>query len=111
MAAYLDARGDALSLADVAFTSQVGRDVMSERLAVVATSIGELRDKLTAFAASDDATVAPEKENQDLVALGQSWVNGDAVDWRLLHGDMPPRRISLPRSPVRRPGSCASRRR
>jgi 3-oxoacyl-(acyl-carrier-protein) synthase len=100
MAAHLNARGNALTLRDVAYTSQVGRDEMSERLAVVADSIGELRDRLRAHAAGD--TVEHSLDEHDLAALGRAWVEGGAVDWHRLHGDMPPRRVSLPPYPFAR---------
>jgi long-subunit acyl-CoA synthetase (AMP-forming)/3-oxoacyl-(acyl-carrier-protein) synthase len=105
MATFLDTRGDTLSLANVAYTSQVGRDEMSERLALVATTIDELKDKLKAYAAGEDVpavTAGTAQNTQDLVALGQTWVKGDAVDWKQLHGDLPPRRISLPSYPFTR---------
>jgi len=128
MAAYLYTRGAALELRDVAYTSQVGRDSMSDRLAVVANSIGELADHLQTFAASAgagedgnpalqlgsaapiEAAVSEEAQNevkralaeQDLAALGRAWVTGGAVDWRRLHGDLAPRRVSLPPYPFAR---------
>ncbi len=102
MATYLDTRGDTLSLRDVAYTSQVGRDEMSERLAVVANSMDELRAKLRAFATGEDAAIASVQENPDLEALGQAWEDGDEVDWQRLHADTMPRRISLPPYPFKR---------
>ena len=44
-----------LNIADMAYTSQVGRQAMTERLAVLATSVETLREKLKHFAAGDDA--------------------------------------------------------
>src|SRR5262249_35011644 len=43
--------GTAGSLADVAYTSQVGRAPMDARLALVASSVEDLRDKLTQWIA------------------------------------------------------------
>ena len=126
MADYLVARGDTLKLRDVAFTSQVGRDEMSDRLAVVAGNLGELCDHLQAFAKSGDEgdnsnpavhhgtagqndavpnvgeAVTRALGDHDLPALGQAWVLGGAVDWHHLHGAMPPRRVSLPPYPFAR---------
>ncbi|WP_421107469.1 SDR family NAD(P)-dependent oxidoreductase [Streptomyces sp. NEAU-S77] len=47
LAAFLDTQD--VRLADLAFTLQVGREAMKERLAVVAASVPELRDALRAY--------------------------------------------------------------
>lgn len=46
---FLDNHAE-VRLADVAYTSQVGRQALSERLAIVATTIGELKQALAAHA-------------------------------------------------------------
>ncbi|MGQ4420066.1 beta-ketoacyl synthase N-terminal-like domain-containing protein, partial [Streptomyces sp. SAS_269] len=54
---FLD--GDAMvSLADLAYTSQLGREPQAERLAVVAADRGQLRDALAAELAEGPATTA-----------------------------------------------------
>ncbi|MEU0843707.1 SDR family NAD(P)-dependent oxidoreductase [Streptomyces sp. NPDC005962] len=52
LATFLDTED--VRLADLAFTLQVGREAMKERLAVVASSVAELRLALRAFADSGD---------------------------------------------------------
>ncbi|MFF8950527.1 SDR family NAD(P)-dependent oxidoreductase, partial [Streptomyces sp. NPDC014940] len=52
---YLDRDGTA-SLADIAYTSQLGREPQAERLAVVAADRGQLRDALAAELAEAPAT-------------------------------------------------------
>ncbi|PZH16173.1 hypothetical protein C1I97_07050 [Streptomyces sp. NTH33] len=46
--------GDTMSLADVAYTLQLGREAMPERLAVVVGSVGELRGALSRYLADTD---------------------------------------------------------
>ncbi|TDR44821.1 acyl transferase domain-containing protein [Tahibacter aquaticus] len=117
------AEADAPDLLDFAYTLQVGRDEMPERLAFVAATIDDVRGKLRAFldgnAASgvsrgssrarkdappiaDAATVQALIEAQDLAALAAVWVNGADIDWRRLPRLRTPRRIALPTYPFAR---------
>ena len=125
MAAHLNKevhRGDSLSLRDIAFTVQVGRPALEERLAVVAGSIADLIGALNAFAgdgvlpdglfhgraqksasAFAQAQSSPEwMRQQSLDRLAQVWVAGAVMDWRRLHGSSQPRRICLPTYPFER---------
>ncbi len=119
MADYLEAQESSLRLLDVAFTSQVGRDAMAERLAVEASSLEELRERLRAFAAEQspveglqsgaagkDEPAATDQDDlrsaladRDLATLAKLWVAGHRVDWRRLHDEGDPRRVSLPPYP------------
>ena len=116
-------------LADMAYTLQVGREPMEERLAVVAGSSVELEAKLEGFAAGrEDITglyrgrVGNNKETLILFAgdedmtltvkawfkkrkygkLLDLWVRGFHMDWNMLYGETKPRRISLPTYPFAR---------
>ncbi|MFC5743200.1 SDR family NAD(P)-dependent oxidoreductase, partial [Dyella tabacisoli] len=116
-------------LADLAYTLQVGREAMEERLALVVTSLGELREKLSAYIAGDtsidDLYRGQVKRNKDTLAalagdddmativeawiskgkfgkLLDLWVKGLAFDWQRLYGASRPRRISLPTYPFAR---------
>ncbi|MFP5393304.1 MAG: beta-ketoacyl synthase N-terminal-like domain-containing protein, partial [Gammaproteobacteria bacterium] len=116
-------------LADLAYTLQVGRDAMDERLGVVVRSIGELRDKLRAFLDGKEdiedlylgqvgrnrETLGAYANDEDLqqtmalwIAKGKygkffgMWVKGVSFDWRSLHGAAPGRRISAPTYPFAR---------
>ncbi|MES2263777.1 MAG: ACP S-malonyltransferase [Pseudomonadota bacterium] len=118
-------RGGALrsaALADLAYTLQVGRAEMGERLALVVESLTELEEKLSAFAAGatvdgvyrgqtrrDRASVQMFSADEDMAAvidawfargkygkLLECWVKGLALDWNKLYGDEKPRRIPLP---------------
>lgn len=113
-------------IADVAYTSQVGREAMEERLAVVVNSLEELGDKLRSFTSGDEnmdglhrgsvernndtlAAFAMDEELQEAVRkwiergkyskLLSLWVNGLVFDWDRLYGKIKPRRISLPTYP------------
>ena len=120
--------GDA-HLADMAYTLQVGREAMEERLAVVAGSIKELEEKLNSFVKGRDGIenlytgraegnkdalgiLAVDEELQEVIdkeiqrkkykKLLESWVKGLPFDWDKLYGQSKPRRISLPSYPFTR---------
>ncbi|MFD4600332.1 SDR family NAD(P)-dependent oxidoreductase [Streptomyces sp. NPDC058464] len=110
LSALAAALGGAVSLADIAHTTQVGRDAMTERLAVVATDAEELRAALRAFLDGDASRVhrgratepvdAPASTDPDTLAA--AWVNGAAPDWGVLHRERRPRKTSLPGYPFER---------
>ena len=114
-----------IDAADLAYTLQVGRDALDERLCLTVTSLPELEEKLAAFLAGRavaglhqgnakaDPTLAtlvaadPDMarvldswaEKHKYAELADLWVRGGAIDWHRLHGDIQPRRISLPTYP------------
>jgi len=109
------------SLADMAYTLQVGRESMDERLAVVVDSFDGIKSKLTQYVqanteiddfyqnnvktASAQAERLIEDEKKDartLHQLAQRWVAGLAINWALLYPNQKPRRISLPTYPFAR---------
>jgi polyketide synthase PksN len=114
------------SLVDVAYTLQVGREAMEERLAVIVRSIRELEEKLKGFIEGQDdienlyrgqvkrnkETLAVFAADEDMAAaidawvskgkfskLIDLWVKGLNYDWNKLYGDTKPQRISLPTYP------------
>lgn len=116
-------------LADMAYTLQVGRDAMEERLAFLAGSAAELEEKLEAFLADGaDAgnvyrgyikryreTLAVFAGDEDMAQVISSWISkrkhakimelwvkGFNFDWNMLYGDIKPHRISLPVYPFAR---------
>ncbi|MEA2488833.1 MAG: polyketide synthase PksN, partial [Acidobacteriota bacterium] len=118
-----------IDLASLAYTLQVGREAMDERFGFVAGSIGQVVDKLDAYVRGDQAIedayegqVRRNKEalsvfgidadlqqtvdkwiaNRKLARLLELWARGLELDWTKLHGDVPPRRISLPAYPFAR---------
>ena len=111
------------SLVDIAYTLQVGREAMEERMAMLVWSITELTEKLTAFVDGKDGIedlyqgqVKRNKEalavfaaDDDMMPIISAWINkrkygklldlwvkGLIFDWQKLYGDALPCRISLP---------------
>ncbi len=120
---------DPAPLGDVCFTASVGRAQFEYRLAIVASSIAELRailDALPAEAsgAKDPAEVrrgfAPRSSRASsrrppppadadaaarrraLTEVAAAWVAGEVVDWRSLYTSERPRRAALPTYPFER---------
>ncbi|MGZ8245406.1 SDR family NAD(P)-dependent oxidoreductase, partial [Methylomagnum sp.] len=113
---------DAPRLRDVAYTLQVGREAMEERLALAASDLADLAERLIRLGEGGEVegvargSVRPGKNaspfliegnagremlrvliaENSLNQLGQLWVSGAAIDWRLLHGESRPARIPLP---------------
>jgi len=117
----------ALSLGNMAYTLQVGREAMEERLAMVVSSLDEVKDKLTQYAQGQteieqfyrghanadkaeplldgregDAFLKIIIQDQKLSKLAQLWVSGVDIDWTLLSPHHKPQRISLPTYPFAR---------
>ncbi|MEV6613187.1 SDR family NAD(P)-dependent oxidoreductase [Streptomyces sp. NPDC051051] len=107
------------ALSSLAHTSQVGRVPMPVRLALVVTSVTELRDRLAAFLAGDieattvtgahDWLTEPEgvgylrrlaREGR-LDRIARLWQDGATVDWAALRTDRPAL-TSLPTYPFAR---------
>ncbi|MFD2408142.1 beta-ketoacyl synthase N-terminal-like domain-containing protein [Azorhizophilus paspali] len=130
--AYVEARphmsgGD---LVNLAYTLQTGREMMATRLGLVAESPAALATRLREFidsggqasdgiylgdvkrrrlAAQADENLAPVirswVDRGKLHKLLELWVDGEAIDWSLLHTERPgprPYRISLPVYPFAR---------
>ncbi|MCX7923144.1 MAG: SDR family NAD(P)-dependent oxidoreductase, partial [Clostridia bacterium] len=116
-------------LVHIAYTLQVGREAMEERLAVVVRTIGELEEKLKSFLEGQDGieelyrgqvkrnkeSIALLAEDEDMAKtidawvakrkykkLLDFWVKGLTLNWELLYGEDKPRRISLPTYPFAR---------
>jgi polyketide synthase PksN len=115
------------NLADVAYTLQVGREPMDQRLAMAVPTAAALRERLGQWLRDDDAAPADvcrgdaRRARDDIAWLGtdddvaalmaswaargqhgrllELWVRGFKVDWKLLYGPTRPRRISLPTYP------------
>jgi FkbH-like protein len=116
-----DGKPGPVNLADLAYTLQVGREELKERLAVVAVTGEELIRKLNIFwnggqmagiftgnsrseeldneRNNDDPSVEQAVLQKDLVRIARFWVEGQKIDWRKLYTGTKPRRISLPTYP------------
>jgi polyketide synthase PksN len=98
-------------LADMAFTSQLGRDAHACRLAVVCTGVDQLRSHLASWRrgkANPFVFHGPQPGQMDqgaalvsgdLKALAACWVGGERIDWQPLWQDQEARRISMPTYP------------
>jgi polyketide synthase PksN len=122
---------DVLTLSDIAYTLQIGRESLEVRLAIVVDSSGGLSDKLrdwlneetvgdgvhfgsTAVISDPDLLLndsnADKRYMRDLVKEGNLdrlaafWVSGAEIDWGLLYEgtEQNPRRVSLPTYPFKR---------
>ncbi|CAM4024821.1 SDR family NAD(P)-dependent oxidoreductase [Bordetella tumulicola] len=115
------------SLTDIAYTLQVGRDAMGERLGLLAGSVDMLVTQLQAFVSGEPNAagvyqgqvkrnrdeiklIAQDEEMQEMVVgkwLGERrlskllalWAKGLAFDWSRLYGADKPQRIELPNYP------------
>ncbi len=113
-------------LMSLAFTLQVGREAMDERLGFIVSSLEELADKLQTYADGGvdtaDIYFGQVKNNKETLSIltgdddfaetvdkwisnGKTsklldlWVKGFDLDWRKLYGNSTPRFISLPGYP------------
>lgn len=115
LAAFLEnAQAGKINPGDLAFTLQVGRTALSERLAIVAGSVEDLVDQLRAFLADGSAPgiwharVAPDREalktdetSTHLPECARQWVKGGQADWeKLTKGSH--KRLRLPTYPFAR---------
>lgn len=111
-----------IDLNDIAYTLQIGREPMKDRLAIIAGSVEELKGFLTAYLngqyqqlylSNTLADVLPESNddrrdvktalvNKDRHALARLWVKGIHIDWPLLYEGIKPSKISLPTYPFAR---------
>ncbi|WP_407322225.1 SDR family NAD(P)-dependent oxidoreductase [Dickeya ananatis] len=125
---FIQQQGRALSLADLAYTSQTGRVMLDHRLAIVATSQEDLLAKLESFIAQPGAdhsrretysgNVHDSKEVSQLIAgeagkhfvrelvqhrqfanIATLWIRGCDIDWSLLHDAEPRQRVPFPGYP------------
>jgi polyketide synthase PksN len=115
-----------IDLTDIAYTLQVGREAMEERLAITAVSLQEIEEKLQGYLDDqdniDDFYRGQVKRNQEAltvftadedmthiidawIAKGKYaklldlWTQGLSFDWNKLYPGIKPRRISLPTYP------------
>jgi polyketide synthase PksN len=113
-------------LAKIAYTLQVGREAMEERLGVIAGSVKELEEKLNGFVKGQDniedvyhgqvkrnketlALFVADEELQEAIEKWKNrkkyakildlWTKGLSFDWNKLYGNNKPRRMSLPTYP------------
>jgi 3-oxoacyl-(acyl-carrier-protein) synthase/enoyl-CoA hydratase/carnithine racemase/acyl carrier protein len=121
--------GDEVELINIAFTLQVGREPMEERVAFAVSTIEELKQSLAKYQQNTDDTgnvfrgniksdkssfqqIIEGKEGTEFIEdliherqlekLAQLWVSGVDIDWALFYQNDTPQRISLPTYPFAR---------
>jgi acyl transferase domain-containing protein/acyl carrier protein len=120
----------ASELVEIAYTLQVGREAMDERVGFLVNSAEQLAEKLEAYARGEQdiegmyqGQVKRSKENIAIISqddeiketiierwiaqkklskLLDLWVKGVELDWNKLYGEVKPQRISLPVYPFAR---------
>ncbi|MDB6037326.1 MAG: hypothetical protein JWM99_1167, partial [Verrucomicrobiales bacterium] len=117
------------SLSDVAYTLQIGREAMDERLGITTASLKDLREKLHSYLKKEQTISGlfsaraksrrdgsyEDLSDDDLAHLlinwiqkGEfekiikAWIGGMNLDWNALYSQNIPRRISLPLYPFAR---------
>ncbi|MBF0119026.1 MAG: SDR family NAD(P)-dependent oxidoreductase [Desulfobacterales bacterium] len=115
-----------ISLENIAYTLQMGRNSMEHRIAMVVSSIDELKVKLEKYIKGKDyienfyeGNIETSKLKAELLLEGEEgsefikiifkdrklnklahlWVVGVEIDWELLYQDKKPRRIPIPTYP------------
>ncbi|MEX3605205.1 MAG: SDR family NAD(P)-dependent oxidoreductase [Burkholderia sp.] len=118
--------GREVVLADLAYTLQVGREPLGERLGFIADSVEQVREVLRAFAEDREASLplvraslgrgrdgwALFADDEDFERTVEQWIAGEKhaslldlwgrgypLDWRCLYAAQRPRRIGLPGYP------------
>jgi acyl transferase domain-containing protein/acyl carrier protein len=113
-----------IDLIEMAYTLQVGREAMDERLGVLASSVERLAERLEAYVngerriedfyrgqvkrGAESTNIISQDDDlketivdkliagKNLSKLLELWVNGLELDWNKLYGAVKPRRVSLP---------------
>lgn len=103
-----------ISLADIAYTLQTGREAMEYRMACIAGSREELSGQLAAFlsgskegaymservkrnAKKKHTQQAPELKNgHALLQTAKDWLNGEVIDWKQLYSGVQASLVHLP---------------
>lgn len=99
----------------LAYTLQIGRDAMAQRLGFVAGSVAEVVHTLQIYLAQQPAlntvfqgVIDPAHpaltvhQPQTLALMIEGWVRGEPVQWERLYADNRPRRLLLPTYPFAR---------
>ncbi len=99
-----------LSMEQLCYTLQFGRTFMEERLAVIATDVQELLEKLEAYIEGDTAEGVFYGNIEDYVLTEEGsegrnelnarrWISGEQVDFGVFYENMDIKKISLPTYP------------
>lgn len=124
----LETDHSAYRLQNIAYTLQMGREAMEERLAFVTHSLSDMQEKLKSYLQSTTQSHSYQlyrghtKQHKEMLSMLSSdlgfenmiaswlehhqynqllelWVKGLAINWKLLYVDTQPQRIALPTYP------------
>jgi polyketide synthase PksN len=125
---YLEKKSD-INIAEIAYTLQVGRSAMEERLALIVSDIAELKAKLSGYiqggkdieklwygnikngklvkeillsGSIGNKILTETIRRRELKTIAQLWIAGTEIDWQLIYNGKTPRRIALPTYPFAR---------
>ncbi|KAA1239615.1 acyl carrier protein, partial [Aquimarina sp. RZ0] len=116
---------DSVALSSVAYTLQIGRESMQERLSFIASTKDAVLEKLESYLSgstldlytgtkSDNTTgfllegaagkgyIDIAIANKELSNLARLWASGISIDWNLLYDSVVPLKVSLPTYPFSR---------
>jgi acyl transferase domain-containing protein/enoyl-CoA hydratase/carnithine racemase/aryl carrier-like protein/SAM-dependent methyltransferase len=129
LADFLRRDGAGIDLASLAYTLQIGREAMDERIVLQVDSLDDLRRRLQALADGQRVDPEPQRGNvrkqrdflaacradagfaarrdawlaeRDLARIAEHWAKGVEIDWTRLYGEVRPLRIPLPTYPFAR---------
>ncbi|WP_168188293.1 SDR family NAD(P)-dependent oxidoreductase [Hahella sp. CCB-MM4] len=97
-------------LDSLAYTLQVNRQQMPERLAVIVSSVDQLEKELSAYASGHNSEVMVKSDwvrqdttmflgERQLLELATRWLEGAVMDWNKLYPADAPEKIALPGYP------------
>ncbi|NQX71853.1 polyketide synthase dehydratase domain-containing protein [Paenibacillus alba] len=113
-------------LYSLAYTMQVGREAMEERIALVVNEMSELIDELQKLVVNDlevnshyrgnvkkqnqksnasnfdSRLISRSIENGDYHKMAELWTKGAEIDWKLIYHGKTPKRLSLPTYPFKK---------
>jgi polyketide synthase PksL len=122
----IKSKSSSINLVDMAYTLQVGREVMRARLCIVVNSLSQLQEKLELFIEGKSDTenlyLTQANKSKDAISffeaeadfsklviswikdrnnskLAEIWVNGYDIDWNKLYDNTKPNRVNLPTYP------------
>lgn len=114
-----------IKIADITYTLQIGREAMETRLAIVATNIDTLIEKLTFFnkeqtnienlyyqkesETQQEQEIQKSLQQKNLSRLAKLWVSGIDIDWLGLYQGEKPKVVSLPTYPFAKESYWISR--
>lgn len=110
VARLLEGIGEIDDTESLAYTLQVGREPLPQRLAFAAATMADVRDRLCLFLTGESDAIHTGRVSGmpraaargDLEALAAQWVRGATVDWGKLHPAGRPPLVELPAYPFRR---------